>query len=593
MPKAISYIRFSSGTQAKGSTTERQKALIQQWLSKNPDIQLSNLSQEDLGKSGYKGDHLHFGLGRILEAIEENKICPGDFILVEAIDRIGRLEPFDMISLVQDIVAKGVTIVTLEDQHTYSRDALNNNFSSLYILIGKIQQAHHYSKSLSNRIIAAYEAKRRKARAGESVRIITPFWLDTEGNLIPEKAEITRKCIDLYLRGHGTRQIVINLMDAYDQLKGVHPSTLKRWFQHRALIGEWENKGDHIPNVFEPLIDHATFYQLQKQMNERARVMSPEQTYELSGLVKCYQCGARYYYRKKLNNGYSIIYANCSTYLKRGRPFCNNTKTWPYQVLMAIHDLTFDEHLGMASWNYAELAASSEIETLKAEKQELSNQIDKLLDVLVTMPNQQNTKDKIALLNDKSTEIDAKIYSIESSILKNELETNPDDIDESYMDRLIEVANEEQYKLASDPIYLRETLKKTSYAILGNHESMIVETGPAKLIEFTLVRRSQKHLCYIVKQRTPEHTIPMYDDESVVVNYEEEIIFFAVNYEGIITSFASEHELLIQLGNRSDDEPLELYFGNKADSYDPHISPEELDRIKQLLTPVASDYETT
>lgn len=582
MPKAISYIRFSSGKQGSGSTTERQKVLIQHWLSNHPDIQLSNLSQEDLGKSGFSGAHLQHGLGRIIKAIDEGKICPGDFILVEAIDRIGRLEPLDMFNLINSIVTNNVNIVTLEDQQEYSRDSLNNNPGPLYILIGKIQQAHSYSKSLSSRIIAAYEAKRRKARAGESVRIITPFWLDKEGKLIPEKAEATKKCIDLYLRGHGTRQIVLMLMDEHQELRGVHPSTLKRWFQHRALIGEWENKGDHIQNVFEPLIDLATFYQLKKQMHERARVMSPEQTYELSGLVTCSQCGSKYYYRKKYYKDYYITYANCSTYLKRGRPFCNNSKTWPYQVLMAIYELTLDLHLGIASWNYAELGAATEVETLKAERVEVSDKIDKLLDVLVSMPNQQNTKDKVSILNDRTKEIDAKIYSIESSITKGEVAYNLSDMDDSYSVSFIEKANEEQYKLASDPIYLRETLKKLSYEILGNNDTMIIETGPANKIEFTLVRRSQKYSCYIVKQSTPEHTIPIAFDESVFVPYEEEIVFFAVNREGIITSSPSEKQLISELEKRNEEEPLEFYFGNRAGDYDTSDDPERGEILKEL-----------
>ncbi|WP_075880276.1 recombinase family protein [Vreelandella massiliensis] len=571
MPKAISYIRFSSGRQGKGSTTERQKALIQQWLSDNPDIQLSHLSQEDLGKSGFRGDHLQHGLGRILEAIEEDKICPGDFILVEAIDRIGRLEPFDMISLIQDIVAKDVNIVTLEDQQTYSRNALNNNFSSLYILIGKIQQAHHYSKSLSNRLIAAYEAKRRKARAGEDIRIITPFWLDKEGSLIPEKAEITKKCIDFYLKGYGTRKIILMLLDDYEELKGVHPTTLKRWFQHRALIGEWENKGDHIRNVFEPLIDHATFYRLQKQIKERARVMSPEQTYDLSGLVKCSQCGSRYYYRRKYHNHGYIIYSNCSTYLKRGKPFCNNNKTWPYQVLMAIHDLTFDMHLGKASFDYAETGVATEIETLKSERQEISDQVDNLLEILLIMPKQQNTVDKMTILNNRMMEIDAKIYSLESSLIKDEVVFDSDCKDNPYWYKLIKLANDQQFDIVSDSIYLRETLKKSAYEILGNDDTMVVKTGPSNFVEFTLVRRSQKYACYIVKRYTPAYSIPLADDESVDVSHKEETVFFAVNYKGIIVSSSDESRLLNELEKRDGDAALEYLFTERAELYDMKI----------------------
>lgn len=199
MPKAISYIRFSSSQQGRGSTTERQRELIANWFAGNPEVKQSNLSQQDLGVSAFKGDHLNHGLGKILAAIEANEITIGDFILVEAIDRIGRLEPFEMVELIQRIVASGVSIVTLEDGNVYSRNSLNNDMSSLYILIGKIQQAHQYSQTLSRRIKAAYERKRIKARKGERVKVITPFWLNKEGKIDPTNGVIVRKCIGLWL----------------------------------------------------------------------------------------------------------------------------------------------------------------------------------------------------------------------------------------------------------------------------------------------------------------------------------------------------------------------------------------------------------
>ena len=89
MAKAHSYIRFSSTKQEKGDSLKRQQDLINKWLIKNPEIELSNLAFKDLGISGYHGDHLNHDFGRLLDAIEDNKIKSGDFVLVEAIDRIG------------------------------------------------------------------------------------------------------------------------------------------------------------------------------------------------------------------------------------------------------------------------------------------------------------------------------------------------------------------------------------------------------------------------------------------------------------------------------------------------------------------------
>ena len=145
MPKAISYTRFSAIHQGKGSTQDRQDKMVAQWFIDNPEVEKSDLSAIDKGKSAYKGDHLSHGLGSILKAIDEGFISSGDYILVEAIDRLGRMEPMEMFGLMQQIVSRDVTLVTLEDDVEYTKELLNEQVSSLYILVGKIQQAHELS----------------------------------------------------------------------------------------------------------------------------------------------------------------------------------------------------------------------------------------------------------------------------------------------------------------------------------------------------------------------------------------------------------------------------------------------------------------
>ncbi|MFW8292791.1 recombinase family protein, partial [Klebsiella pneumoniae] len=62
MPKAISYIRFSSRIQASGDSTKRQNKYINEWLKNNPDYQLDeSLRFQDLGISGYSGANAKSG----------------------------------------------------------------------------------------------------------------------------------------------------------------------------------------------------------------------------------------------------------------------------------------------------------------------------------------------------------------------------------------------------------------------------------------------------------------------------------------------------------------------------------------------------
>jgi len=163
MPTAYTYFRFSSGSQAVGSSIIRQEQLVSEWLQRNPEYQLAQLGFIDRGRSGYSGVHLKYDLGRILEAIKAGEIKAGDAILVEAIDRIGRLRPMEMFDLISSITRDGVSVVTVEDGKIYSQENLNNDTSALFVLAGKVQQAHEYSKD--SLIVSERATKRKRAEA--------------------------------------------------------------------------------------------------------------------------------------------------------------------------------------------------------------------------------------------------------------------------------------------------------------------------------------------------------------------------------------------------------------------------------------------
>ena len=123
MPQAISYIRFSSAKQAHGSSLERQQSMVARWLEQNSDYTLSGLRYQDLGRSGWKGTHLDHGFGQLLAAIENGLIQPGDSILLEAVDRAGRLEPMEMLPLLSRIVMAGVLILPSSCGHGFKHSS--------------------------------------------------------------------------------------------------------------------------------------------------------------------------------------------------------------------------------------------------------------------------------------------------------------------------------------------------------------------------------------------------------------------------------------------------------------------------------------
>ena len=139
-PQAISYIRFSSERQRGGSSVERQEAMIADWLENNPGYRNADLKFSDLAKSGFHGEHVKEGggFGKLLAAIQAGLIRSGDVVLVEAIDRTGRLQPLDMITqVIGPILNAGVSIITLDDNTVYTKDSVGG--SQIFLLVAKIQ----------------------------------------------------------------------------------------------------------------------------------------------------------------------------------------------------------------------------------------------------------------------------------------------------------------------------------------------------------------------------------------------------------------------------------------------------------------------
>jgi DNA invertase Pin-like site-specific DNA recombinase len=532
MAKAISYIRFSASHQGRGSTVDRQSTYIHGWLDKNPKIKLSNISAKDEGKSGYKGEHLNHGFGKILRAIESGEIQSGDYILVEAIDRIGRLKPMDMVGLITKIVEKGVSIITLEDGTEYSEDILNGGTSALYILIGKIQQAHDYSKSLSNRLSAAYERKRRDARSGQSISIITPYWLTSKGKIIPERGEIIKLCINLYLEGHSANSILKELSSTHPEFKKPHPETFKKWFKHKALIGIWDNQGDPIEDVFEPLIDKELFYALQREMNRRYIQMSPASVYELSGLVRCGVCSAKFSFRTKKHTDYTIIYANCSNYLKNGKSGCVNNKTWPYEVLKEIAKRTATTPIIAASIKTLSGQHSHKLLALQDELKDENKKEESLIDLLLSVNSSDAIKDRMSLIQTKQQQLNLQIREIEGELSSSNMvgRYKPEDLA-----TLLEKTK--------SSLKLRQTIllaAKYQISINDNLASVhCMSTGDT--YTFTLIKRSTKYKCYLVHASTLMEPIArrMMLDSYIKSGFSEEEVqswtsdyMLAINREG-------------------------------------------------------------
>ena len=91
MPKAFSYLRFSTPEQMKGDSYRRQTEAAQAYATKHGLELDDSLTLRDKGISAYQGRNATDGrLSAFLSAVETGRVRPGSYLLVESLDRLSR-----------------------------------------------------------------------------------------------------------------------------------------------------------------------------------------------------------------------------------------------------------------------------------------------------------------------------------------------------------------------------------------------------------------------------------------------------------------------------------------------------------------------
>ena len=129
----------------------------------------------------------------------------------------GSLGPPPLVALnqLQEIVSRGVVVVTLTDQRVYREDTLAEDFSSLLISMVSMHRANEESKLKSERLSAAWQAKRENA-ANHPLTSRCPAWLELDPEkltfrVIEAKAKVVRRSFDMTCDGMGKASIAKSL----------------------------------------------------------------------------------------------------------------------------------------------------------------------------------------------------------------------------------------------------------------------------------------------------------------------------------------------------------------------------------------------
>lgn len=246
--KAYSYLRFSTAEQMSGDSFRRQTDLAKRYADQHGLTLDEDLTYRDLGVSGYSGANAKSGaLAEFLEAVRKKVVPSGSYLLVENLDRLSRQTARKALRTLEDIIDAGITVVTLMDGRTYTRESLDNDGISLLIAILTMMRAHEESATKQHRAKAAWKAALGKASKGESRGAsASPAWIrpTTDGKaweLIPERAATVRRIFEMAKAGTGKDSIAKRLNSESVPTFGAPRwwgSYIYRILNNRAAIGE-------------------------------------------------------------------------------------------------------------------------------------------------------------------------------------------------------------------------------------------------------------------------------------------------------------------------------------------------------------------
>lgn len=308
-PKAYSYLRFSTAEQGKGDSHRRQLALAEEYCRQR-GLELDRATSfQDLGVSAFSGKNRRKGgaLRAFLDAVEEEIIPSGSYLLVESLDRVSREAILDAQATFLQIVNAGIVLVTLKGTpKEYSRAAVNANPMDLLVSLLEMIRANEESETKSQRIKEDWTRKRIRAAAGEAITSLVPAWLrrsEKGFEVIADRADVVRRIYELTLQGLGQHAITAMFnkegIKPFGRAKWWHRSYVRLVLHHPAVIGTFVPHRmvggrrmplDPIVNYFPAVID-VDAYEAVRALDSSTAGPTKVIASMFSGLVKCEECG--------------------------------------------------------------------------------------------------------------------------------------------------------------------------------------------------------------------------------------------------------------------------------------------------------------
>ncbi|EMC8460717.1 recombinase family protein [Vibrio alginolyticus] len=390
--KAYLYIRFSSKKQELGDSIRRQEEAAKRWCHLN-NVELSDLTFEDLGVSAFKEGGKRPALADLIETIRMGKIERGSYVLFENTDRLTRRGYDHANELVKEIVNLGVKLVLVSTGQVVEKSNIVNLAPMLPLLLDA-DRAYAESERKSRLI----RASRQIRRDNESLTGKLPFWLirkDGKILLDSEKADTVRLIVELKKSGKSNQSTARFLND--QNIKSAtggkwNASAIRMVCSNHAIYGAKAyfitdssrkmNLDKVVEDKLPAIVTKADFDAVQTTQKHRGR-RSTKTPFSL--LLKCGKCGGGMVQRTSMYKEKKMIYRRCIASLE-GRCDQNKLIREPDLILSAaLKDMTYidsvQQHVSMVG------EIQKQIETLKETQDRLLalGQVDALTNLYTTL----------------------------------------------------------------------------------------------------------------------------------------------------------------------------------------------------------------
>ena len=366
MNQAILYARFSTPSQEKGDSLNRQITDCKAFCERHGLEVVDTVT--DLGRSAYKGDHLSMGnLGKLTARIAAGEVPKGTTLVFEKFDRLSRQKPRIVQRWIEDVCDQGLRIAVLDGEKFIDAKYLDEG-SNMIALLDILMNSHAsniFSKNLSDRISKSWRTKKEEARTkGKAPTAVLPAWLymdeDGQVQLDKERLPILERIFEMTAEGVGSWTIMNTFNDegipSWGPDRKQKAAKVRGWNHTyiRTLINNPAVEGDHhftvpkgkgrvrssdvVRGLFPRAIDAGLVARARKAVEQRgAKSGGRFASYGrnlFAGIAHCNECGSKMILTGRGLNSELPAYLQCDS--AKRRKGCTNKACFDYKTLEPV-----------------------------------------------------------------------------------------------------------------------------------------------------------------------------------------------------------------------------------------------------------------